>query len=123
MLIKKYLKSILSVVIILVIGILITSILNYFGVFNDTFNVILKLIIVISALFYGGFILGKNSNKKGYIAGLKSGGIITILLLIYNLIMNNPFNIKSIIFYIIILAVSVIGGMFGITKSNSLQKN
>lgn len=114
--IKKYLKSILGAFIIMICGIFLVSILNYFSIFNKTILGIIKLMLTLFSLFYSGYTLGKSTNKMGYIEGLKSGGIIVFIMIIYNIILKNQFNLKSVFFYIILIAISVLGGMIGISR-------
>lgn len=119
MALKKYLKSVLGAFIIIIISMFLVALLHYFGIINNLFVNIFKLLVIFISLFYSGFIMGKNSKKLGYVAGLQSGLIIDFILIIYNfLIMRNSFSFKILIFYIILLAISTIGGMIGISKSN-----
>lgn len=119
MVVKKYLKSILGAFIIIIASIFLVSVLHYFGIINTFFVNVFKLIIIFISLFFSGFQMGKNSIKRGYIAGLQSGLIINFILLMYNLLIaRNAFSAKLVIFYIILLAISIIGGMIGISKSN-----
>lgn len=122
MVIKKYLKSILGAFIIIIVSMFLVALLHYFNILNNLFVNIFKLIVIFSALFYSGFIMGKNAKKMGYIAGLQSGAIIDFILIIYGLIVGNGFQIKSIVFYIILLAISTIGGMIGIGKSDLVEE-
>ncbi len=122
MVIKKYLKSILGAFIIIIVSMFLVALLHYFNIINNFFVNIFKIIVIFGSLFYSGFIMGKGSKKMGYIAGLQSGLIIDLVLIIYNLIVKNGFSIKSIIFYIILLAISTIGGMIGISKSNLVEE-
>ena len=55
-----------------------------------------------------------NLNEKGYILGIKLGLLFVILLILLNLIISkSPFNIDRIIYYIILIASSILGGSFG----------
>ena len=56
--------------IILVLTLLI-SILNYFNIITGSFLSVFKILTCIISLFVGGFVIGKNSNKKGWLEGLK----------------------------------------------------
>ena len=117
----KYLKklgfSILySIGTILIITFIIT-LLNYFNIISDSIISIFKILIPVIALFIGGFYIGKNSNNKGYLEGLKLGAIFSILLLIFNfLALNNSFKLKYILFYLIIIMSAIFGSMIGINK-------
>ena len=62
--------------------------------------------------------MGKYSVKRGYLAGIIAGAIIDLILIIYSIIAKNSVSFKLILFYIILLAISAIGGMVGIGKSS-----
>ena len=74
-------------------------------------------------MFLGGYKLGQKSNKKGYIEGIKLGIIFSIFLVIFNyLAFDNPFKIKYLLFYIILITSSSLGSMVGINKKNNQNK-
>ena len=121
MFLVKYIKAIgyifLSVFII-------TFILNTFYYFDfigkNLFNV-LEILSIIISMFIGGFYIGKNSNNKGYLQGLKlSGMIIPILIIVNYLIFKNIFKLKIIVFYLIIVSSLVLGSVIGINKKESM---
>lgn len=124
MVVKKYLKSILGAFIIIIVSMFLVSVLHYFNIINTFFVNIFKLLVIFISLFFSGFVMGKNASKRGYIAGLQSGLIITFILLMYNLLIaRGGFSAKLIIFYIILLAIAIIGGMIGISKSSLTENN
>lgn len=118
MVLKKYLKSIIGAFAIIVGSMLLVALLHYFGIINNFFVNLFKLITIFAALFYGGFIMGKYSVRRGYLAGIIAGAIIDLILIIYSIIAKNSVSFKLILFYIILLAISAIGGMVGIGKSS-----
>ena len=73
------------------------------------------LLIPIIGIFIGSFLIGKTSNQKGYIEGLKYSIIWIILLLIINLITKN-FTIISIIYYITLTFISMLAAVLGINQ-------
>jgi len=111
----NYLKSMVYSLSIILISTILLTILNYFNIISRIPLKIVMLLIPITSLFIGSFKLGKVSNKKGYIEGLKYGTIWIFLLLIINLITKN-FTITSIIYYIILLLISVSAGVLGINR-------
>lgn len=99
---------------ILIITFIIT-LLNYFNIISDNIISIFKILIPVISLFIGGLYIGKNSNIKGYLEGLKLGLIFSIFLLIFNfLAFSNTFKLKYVLFYLIIIASSILGSMIGI---------
>ena len=114
---KNISKSFLYILISILILTFITTIFNYFEIFSYKTINILEIIIIIIAMFLGGYKLGQKSNKKGYIEGIKLGIIFSIFLVIFNyLAFDNPFKIKYLLFYIILIASSSLGSMIGINK-------
>ena len=108
-------KSIIYVIsLILIINIFVT-IFSYFNLFNDNIIKFFKLVTPIISIFTGAFIMGRNSNKNGYLEGIKLAIIIDFLFIIFSITFNN-FKLESIIFYIILLASSILGSIIGIQK-------
>ncbi len=111
----KYLKSIgIFLLSVLIINLLIT-IIHYFDFFNLSTIKVLKLLSVIISSLICGFYIGRQSIKKGYLEGLKTGIIIIIIMLILTLIFKN-FHIKNIIYYFIIMISNIFGAIIGIQK-------
>lgn len=122
----KYLKK-LGFSFIYIIGSLLSitfiiTLLNYFNIISDKIISIFKILIPIISLFIGGFYIGKNSNSKGYLEGLKLGSIFSIFLLIFNfLALSNSFKLKYLLFYLIIIVSSILGSMIGININKKNQ--
>ncbi len=117
----KYLKnlgmSFIYIISTILIFTFIISILNYFNIFNDKVTSIFKIIIPITAMLIGGFYIGKRSNKKGFLEGIKLGGIFSIFLIIFNyLAFDNSFKIKYLLFYLILIITCILGSMIGINR-------
>ncbi len=111
-------KSIKPLVIILltIIGLtLIATIFNYLNIISYKIIKILKFIIPIIATISGGFIIGKHSEKNGWLSGLKLGLIFLILLILFNLLgFQHKLQLKNFIYYLILLISTIIGSMIGI---------
>ncbi len=111
--ILNYLKYFgLFFIFIFVIAI-ITSIINLFGISSTLTN---KLGVILTGIsfFIIASIASKNNQDKGYILGMKLGIIFIIFLVIINLIFfRSKISIDRFIYYIILLASSILGGSFG----------
>lgn len=120
----KYAKD-LGISLLFIIGsfIILTFLmttLNYFNLFSSGLVSVFKIIIPIFSLFLGGFIIGKKSSKKGWLEGLKLSLIFTIILILFNLLgLGNKIEFKNILYYIIIIASCMFGGMLGINKTDT----
>lgn len=100
----------------------IITIFNYFNIISDKIIPIFNILIPIISLFIGGFYMGKKSNNKGYLEGLKLGMVFSILLLIFNfLTLSNSFKFKYLLFYLIIIVSSIMGSMIGINTNKKNQ--
>ena len=117
---KNILKSLLIFLISITISTLILTILNYFNILNSKITSILKFLIPTTSISIISYLLGKKAMKKGYIEGLKFGGIITIIFSIITLLFKN-FNTKSIIYYIILLLSSTLSSMIGINNKKTVN--
>ena len=117
--IKKYLISYAYTLGIIIVGTFIITLLNYFNLLSSNIANTLILIIVIASIFVGSFLLGKKSNKKGYLEGIKYSAIFILLLVIINLLFVKVFEIKSLIYFLIIVVSSTFGSMLGINKKGT----
>lgn len=114
----NYLKSMVYTLSIILVGTIILTIFNYFNILSGIPHKVIMLFIPIIGLFVGSFKIGKSSNKKGYVEGLKYSAIWIILLIFINLITKN-FTVLSIIYYIILLLVSIFASILGINKKKN----
>lgn len=113
---KKIGKSLIYTFLIFIIGTILTTLFSYLseGIIYKT----LKILIPIIALFIGGLIIGKNSKSKGWFEGLKYGAIVIIILSLLGLLFSNElFDIKRIIYYLILIFIAILGSMLGINKN------
>lgn len=111
-------KSFIYMISILFISIILVTILNYFNILGTKLVTMFKIIIVLVSIFVGGFIVGKNSKEKGWLEGIKLGLIILFILIIINyLILKQAFEIRNLIYYLILVSSCIFGSMIGISKS------
>lgn len=114
--IKKYLIS-LGIIFSCLLGISIfLTIFNYFDIINFNTFKILKVITSIVSLFIGGFIIGKKSDKKGFLEGIKLGVIYVLIIFILSICLSN-FKISKLLLYFMLILTSMLGSMFGINKN------
>lgn len=115
----NYLKnlgiSFLYTLVILLICTFLTTVLNYFNIMGGKTLSIFKIIILVLSLFSGGFVIGKKSNNKGWLEGLKYGLFILVISFIFNyLAFDKSFELKNILYYTIILISCIFGSIIGI---------
>ena len=117
---KKIGKSLLISIIILFVLTFIMTLLNYINFLKFNLVNIFEIMILFITIFSGSFNMGKESKKKGWLEGLKFGGIFLIILIIFNYLgFNIKFEIKNLLYYLILLTSSILGGMIGISFKNS----
>ena len=119
----KYFKdiAIITGIMLLFISIftLIITTLNYFDLFGKGTTSIFKIIIVVVSYFIGGVLIGKKSNKKGWLEGLKFGLIFSILLFLFNILgLHTKIDLKLLFYYLILITSCIFGSMVGISKKS-----
>lgn len=113
--------SFLYVIVSMTILILIMTLLSYFNILKDSGTTFMKIIIPIISLFIGGFTLGKKASKKGWLEGIKIGAICCVFIVLFNfLAYSHSFEVKNLLYYLILIVSSILGSMIGINKK---QKN
>ena len=101
---------------ILVVLSFLLSIFNLIGI-GSKITSILSIIMMILVFFSFGIIEGINSDKKGFLGGLKVGLIFMLLMALINLVFYGSFfSIKSLIYYMILVISSIFGAMLGINR-------
>ena len=116
---KKFIKPLLYSFGILFIFTFIITLLNYIGIISGLTLKIIKVIIPIISYFIPGFIIGKNSDKKGWLSGIEIGLIITSILLIINVLFKTETSITLILFYLGLIIISILGSILGINKKKN----
>ena len=114
--IQKMCKNILSSLLIILIGLLIISLFSYFGLLRGNILAISKLIVIFLGILIGSYKHGKYTTQKGVIEIIKIGITFPLLFLIMNSILYRAFSAKNILYYALILVLSTVGCMFGVTK-------
>lgn len=115
--IKKYLSSLgITLGLILAFSFFL-NIFSYFDLLNSNIYKIILILTSAISILVGSFILGKKSDNKGYLEGIKFGLITIILFFIISfLAFSQKLTISSFIYYLILVITSSIGAMLGINK-------
>lgn len=116
MYLKKLARSIFtSLISIIILGFILT-IFYYFNIIDNNIYNVLKMIIILGSLFINAFILGSKSSKYGIVEGLKLGAIFLLIISIIKLVINSSFDIKTLLYFIIILLSTSTASIIGINK-------
>ena len=114
--VKKIGKSLLISIVVLLVLTFIMTLLNYINFLKYNLVNIIEIIILFITVFSGSFNIGKNSKKKGWLEGFKFGLIFLVILIIFNYLgFNISFEVKNLLYYLILLTSSILGGMIGIS--------
>lgn len=117
---KNSLKSLLYIFSIIIVSTFLVTTLNYFNIIGSKLLTIFKILIILSSMFTGGIIIGKNSKQKGWLEGIKLGLIVTVILVLFKYLgLNQKFLITNIIYYIILTISCTLGSMIGINKKKN----
>ncbi len=118
--ILDYLKYLGLFFILIIVIAFLTTLINLTSI-NSTFLSKLSIILTAVSFFIISTLASSKSKDKGYILGLKLGLIMIILLILINLIFfRSNINLDRLIYYIILLISSLLGGSFG--KNIKLKK-
>ncbi|MFV0274708.1 MAG: TIGR04086 family membrane protein [Bacilli bacterium] len=109
----KFLHSIGIFFVSLLSLMFIITLLSYSDILNGNILIIIKFISLIISLIITGIFTGLKSEDKGYIEGLKLGGIITIIIFLYCIIAN-AFNITDLLYFLIIIGTTTASSIIGI---------
>lgn len=113
----KYLKTLIYILVPIIILNIILSLMYYFNIIGNNISNYFKLFIVAISMLIGGIYIGTKASKKGWLEGLKIGiGVILLLFIIGYLAFDQGINVKTLIYYFILLASSMLGSMIGINK-------
>lgn len=111
---KKYLIPGLYTLGIIIIGSLISSTLYYFNITSSKINSILLYLISIASIFTGSILFSKEMKYKGIISGIIYFMACFIIMGILSLlIFKANFKLTSLIYYLVILIFSMLGGVIG----------
>jgi len=111
-------KSTCLILILLLISSIIINTLYYYDIISNNNIKYLKMLLSILSFFIGGIYIGKKSDIKGYINGLKLSLIIISTSFILSLILNN-IKVTIIVYYIITTICITFGSMIGINKKEN----
>lgn len=110
----KYVKKIGIWVLLFLIYFVVLTLLSYNGVFKMSTVGTINMVMCAIVMFVLGVKFGKKASKRGYLEGLKIGGIVALGLFLLNLIFYRVFNLYIFLYYLLTIASSTIGSMIGI---------
>ena len=113
---KNY-KSVLKLTIYILIITTFQSILNLIFNINNVINSFISLTLLCSYILITNIYTGKTLTDKAYKTGFKNGLITIGTLLILSLLsFSFTFNLETLLYYLIIIFISILGCIIGINK-------
>lgn len=101
--------------------VLVVSLMNLMGISPSITSLIIFILNVLLFITIG-FLHGKITNKKGYITGFLTGGFLSFLMFLINIIFfKGDFNFNLIFYYFILISASTLGSMVG--KAKKIEAN
>lgn len=117
MILKNYFKSIGLCIGIWLVLAFILNLFNYFDLLSGNLYKVLVLICLITGVCFGSFMLGKNVLNKGLFQGLKYGLVMCFIMFLFSyLAFDISFGFKNVIYFFIVIIVSMIGSVIGINR-------
>ena len=114
---KTYIKNLAISLIFIFLSLLLLSTLYYFNILSSNLVSYLRPLVILVNIFIGSYIIGKKTDKNGYLAGIKYGGsILFVFFLISLFLFRCFFRIRFILYDLILLITAIFGSMIGINK-------
>lgn len=114
--IKKYSFRFLYTLMGIVISLLLITTLYHFNLISSNIYQALKFVLLLANILISGIILGKKTTSKGYLEGIKLGLFLIILFTLLTLLTGESLKLRILLYDMIILITSILGGMIGINK-------
>ena len=112
--IKKMALALLKGSLFFLAGVVIFSAVFYFFTVPEEYIPILRTALIFITAFLTGVWSSKGVASKGWLRGLVSGILLTVLFIIGSKLWGGPSALKSAITYAIMVAISLLGGITGI---------
>lgn len=117
--ISFYLKSILLFLGYLIVLSFLSSILYLYTAMAYNINCLILFIFTSIGFAVLNFFNGKKAANKGYLAGLKLGGSLLLAFFIISLLAKDGFSLSKLVYYGILLLISIITSSIGINVKDS----
>jgi putative membrane protein (TIGR04086 family) len=116
---KKF-KPIYTLIIYILITTLFLTTINLIFPLNKKTNQIISFILIIIYSLITGIKNGLKVKEKAYIEGLKIGLLnISTLYLLSIITLNFTITLKRLLYYLIIISISILGCIIGINKKDT----
>jgi len=118
--IKQYSKTLaINLACILILS-LLTAIIHYFDLLSDKIIDSLLIVIPILTVFVFSYILGTNTDQKGWLNGIIYAMLFIVVTKIIEFIFLQTFITDfNYLYYLIITLTSIFGSMVGISKKQN----
>ena len=112
----NYLKSISLFLIIFIVYLLLISLISYFELLNFKTISIINYIMILLLFFILGLKASNLEGRKGYLNGFLVS-LIVVILFIFITLLSDKLDFSKLVYFLTLIASSVIGGIIGVGKS------
>ena len=117
------LRNIAIFFLVMLVYLIIITTFNYFELISPKVISVISFIFITLLFMFSGFYLANKSESKGYLSGLIMGGINMGLLFIISIILQCDLKLNILLYFLILILASTMGGMFGINFNNKQIEN
>lgn len=110
----KYIKYSLISLLSIIISTFFISLLSFIGLYD--FVSFLQILTISVIFFLGSYNCALKKKKKGYINGIYFSLITISFMILINIILIRNFSFNQLLYYVILITCSMIGGMFSNIK-------
>lgn len=108
---KKYLKIYLRILIEILVSTIVFTLLSYFNIISTNIYNYLELISIILIIYFNNKKIVNKKDEVIPINNLKFSLGIVLLFLVLNIVFGNSINLKTIIYFLIIIIISLLSNM------------
>ncbi len=117
--IKSYGKTVLIFLLVICLVCFLFGLFQLIGFLSFKTTSLLFMIFMVMLFLILGFRYGKKANKKGYLAGVKIGLCLILVLVFINFVFyKTNFSLERIVYYLVLILSSILGAMIGINKKS-----
>lgn len=111
---KNFIKCAAVFLGLFIIYVVLISLFSYFDILGGTTLKIINFVVITLFMFLSGFSLATHYENRGYKAGIIMGIINMAILFMISIIVRSEINTNTVVYFLILLLSSSIGGMAGI---------
>ena len=108
---KKIFKIYLRTLMELILVTLILTLFSYFNIINNSIYNYLELIAIVLTIYFNSRQIKNKKDETIPLDNLKFGLGIVLFFFLLNIVLGNGINLRTIIYFLIIIIISILGNM------------